>query len=60
MGSKLLSGIFIGYYQHPGGSRGGDLMVVDWEELASAVRSNEVAVRRIKAKEVFPLIQKIL
>ena len=27
-GSKLLPGLFIGYYQHPGGLWGGDLLVV--------------------------------
>ena len=53
-GSKLLSGLFIGYYQQPGGLWGGDLFVVDWQELDRAERVSEIPIRRIKAKEVFP------
>ena len=53
-GSKVLSGLFIGYYQQPGGLWGGDLLVVDWQELDRAERVAEIPIRRIKAKEVFP------
>ncbi len=35
-GSKLLPGLFIGYYQRPGGLWGGDLFVVDWQEAERA------------------------
>jgi transposase InsO family protein len=53
-GAKTLSGLFIGYYQQPGGLWGGDLLVVDWQEFDRAERVAEVPIRRIKAKEVFP------
>ena len=39
-GSKVLSGIFLGYEQQEGGGWSGDLLVLDWEEIENAEHSN--------------------
>ena len=36
-GSKVLSGIFLGYEQQEGGGWSGDLLVLDWEEIENAL-----------------------
>ena len=51
-GSNNLDGIFVGYSQHAGGGWDGDLLIVDWDELAEAEFSYQVAVKRFKAPEV--------
>ena len=54
-GSKVLSGIFMGYVQQAGGTWSGDLWVVDWEELEQAEHFSEVTIKRFKAEEVRPV-----
>ena len=51
-GSKMLPGIFIGYSQHAGGGWNGDLLVLDWEQMAKAERVCDVQIKRFKAAEV--------
>ena len=52
-GTKLLPGIFIGYYLEDGGRwhpSNGDLFVADWEDIKSADRASEIPIRRISHK----------
>ena len=52
-GSKMLHGIFIGYYLEDGGRwHNGDLMVADWEDIGQAERASEIPIRRLHHKEV--------
>ena len=51
-GSKVLSGIFMGYSQQAGGTWSGDLLIADWEELEKADHVSEITMKRFKAKEV--------
>ena len=56
MGSKLLSGLFIGYAEKAGGDwNNGDLLIIDWDQLGNAERASEVYVKRLNHKEVFPV-----
>ena len=52
-GSKVLSGVFLGYVQRAGGGWTGDLLVADWENMESAETAYEVYEWRVKAEEVF-------
>ena len=51
-GSKLLSGIFLGYEQQEGGGWSGDLLVLDWEEIEQAEHFSDIHIKRFKASEV--------
>ena len=53
-GSKMRRGIFLGYVQHAGGGWSGDLLVADWEEIASAQSFSEIHLKRFKHEEVSP------
>jgi len=44
--------IFLGYDQHAGGGWSGDLLVADWEEVASAQSSSEIHIKKFKQKEL--------
>ena len=54
MGSKVLSGVFLGYKQRMGGDWSGDLYVADWEDFEKADHVGNIPVRPIKAAEVTP------
>lgn len=51
-GSKMLSGIFVGYEQQAGGGWSGDLLLADWDEIENAECIADMCVKRFKAKEV--------
>ena len=51
-GSKMLSGIFMGYKQKAGGGWSFDLLVADWEEIAAAQTTNDIYAKRLKAGDV--------
>jgi hypothetical protein len=51
-GSKVLSGIFVGYDQQAGGGWSGDLLVVDWDQVEIAEHFNDIYIKRFKAAEV--------
>ena len=53
LGTKLLSGIFMGYVQHAGGGWQGDLKIIDAQEMDEAEKVALVNVKRFKAAEVF-------
>ena len=55
-GSKVLAGIFLGYSQQAGGGWSGDLLIADWEEVASAQAFTDIHVKRLKAQEVTPRV----
>ena len=69
-GSKVLSGISLGYDQQEGGGWSGDLLVLDWEEIENAEHSSDISIKRFKASEVsaikigelfrFPLAEGVL
>ena len=69
-GSKVLSGIFLGYDQQEGGGWSGDLMVLDWEEIENASHFSDIHIKRFKSSEVnvhkvgenfrFPLAEGVL
>ena len=48
--------IFLGYDQHAGGGWSGDLLVADWEEVASAQSFSEIHIKRFKQKEITPTL----
>ena len=50
-GDKRLPAIFVGYGQQAGGSRGGALLVVDWDAVVNAEKASEIHVKRYKANE---------
>ena len=56
LGSKLLSGIFLGYYLKPGGLYDGDLFYADWEDFEKADSVSFIPLRRVKAAELFPVM----
>ena len=49
LGSKLLPGIFLGYYTRPGGLYDGDLFFADWDDIANAALASSIPIRRAKA-----------
>ena len=59
-GSKLLRGVFLGYSQQSGGGWGGDLLIADWEALASVTPDQEgladFPIKRFRHKEVTPIM----
>ena len=48
--------IFLGYSQQAGGGWSGDLIIADWEEIETAESCHEIYPRRLRAKEVFPIM----
>ena len=52
VGTKMLSGVFVGYAQRQGGGWTGDLEICDWENIQNAEHSSEIHVKRFKANEV--------
>jgi len=51
-GSKVISGIFLGYEQQEGGGWSGDLLVLDWEEIENASHFSDIHIKRFKHSEV--------
>jgi len=51
-GSKVLSGIFVGYSQQAGGAWTGDLLVADWQQVADAELFSDISIKRFKADEI--------
>ena len=51
-GSKVISGIFLGYEQQDGGGWSGDLLVLDWGEIENASHFNDIHIKRFKQSEV--------
>ena len=51
-----MAGIFLGYSQQAGGGWSGDLLIADWEEVASAQAFTDIHVKRLKAQEVTPRV----
>ena len=58
MGSKLLSGIIMGYHEKAGGHFSGDIYFADWEDIGAAERVSEIPVRRVHYKEIKPVYDK--
>ena len=53
-GTKLLPGIFIGYYLEDGGRwhpTKGELLVADWEDINRADRASEIPIKGKNKKE---------
>ena len=55
LGSKLLSGIFLGYYLKPEGLYDGDLFYADWEDFKKADSVSNIPLMRVKAAEMIPI-----
>ena len=53
--SKMLQGIFLGYYQQAGGGWSGDLLFADSEQIDEAESVSDIWVKRLKAQEVIPV-----
>ena len=51
-GSKVLSGIFLGYEEQEGGGWSGDLLILDWEEIENAEHISDIHIKRFKAAEI--------
>lgn len=45
----------MGYDQHAGGGWSGDVLVVDWEEVANEEHFNDIYIKKLKAKVVYPV-----
>ena len=51
-GSSMLSGIFLGYGQKPGGAWNEELIVLDWEQIQNAQHHSDIYPKRFHYKEV--------
>ena len=53
VGSKMLSGVFVGYKQKVGGGWSGELIIADWEEIENADVHSTISKKVFLAQEVY-------
>ena len=55
-GSKMLSGVFVGYEQRAGSGWSGNLLIVDWDEIENTDAVCDIYPKTINAEEVQPIL----